>query len=305
MANFNSTQDVTIWSEDGAYSTGVTPSGRLQVEADLDYTTDSVAVLSASGTTDIPVYLQNEIRATDLDIRDLDEAQDNIRSYSASGTPDFNVYLDNEVRATDLDIRDLDEAQDDIRIYSASGTNSIPMHSTRAHNRSMIVDPTDTKIATFTTEVTASGVKERIDCNMDGSEIIVSDSESATKYQLQTEFDAIGDLLNQSTDTILFTVTSETGTLDFVAITGSNANFEVTIEIDGTERFRITMAEIGSIGLSNATNVPLWAETALKNFRYSPNLPVGYTSGFRILAKSTSAQNPTVKHLTMYRQRVS
>jgi len=149
------------------------------------------------------------------------------------------------------------------------------------------------------------GAKRRLDCNMDGSQVIISDSESATKYQLQTDFDAVGDLLNQSTDTVLYSVTGETGTLDFVAITGSNANFEVTIEIDGTERFRITMAEVGAIGLSNATNVPLWAETALKNFRYSPNLPVGYTTGFRILAKSVSAQNPTVTHLTMYRQRIS
>jgi hypothetical protein len=151
---------------------------------------------------------------------------------------------------------------------------------------------------------TTDGVKERIDCNMDGSEIIISDSESATKYQLQTDFDAVGDLLNQSTDNVLYSTTG-TGTLDFIAVTGSNANFEVTIEIDGTERIRITMAEIGSIGLSNATNVPMWAETALKNFRYSPNLPVGYTTGFRILAKSVSAQNPTVTHLTMYRERVS
>lgn len=153
--------------------------------------------------------------------------------------------------------------------------------------------------------VTTDGAKERLDCNIDGSTVTVSDSESATKYQLQTEFDAVGDLLNQATDTVLYAVTGETGTLDFVAITGSNANFEVTIEIDGTERIRITMAEVGSIGLSNATNVPLWSETALKNFRYSPNLPVGYTTGFRILAKSVSAQNPTVTHLTMYRQRVS
>ena len=164
-----------------------------------------------------------------------------------------------------------------------------------------IWDDSKTKSVTVTTD----GVKERLDCNIDGSEVIVSDSESATKYQLQTDFDAVGDLLNQATDTVLYAVTGETGTLDFVAITGSNANFEVTLEIDGIERIRITMAEVGSIGLSNATNVPLWAETALKNFRYSPNLPVGYTTGFRILAKSVSAQNPTVTHLTMYRQRIT
>jgi len=167
-------------------------------------------------------------------------------------------------------------------------------------NISIHNDATDVAVTT-----TTDGAKERLDCNIDGSQVIVSDSESATKYQLRTDFDAVGDLLNQATDNVLYAVTGETGTLDFVAITGSNSNFEVTIEIDGTERFRITMAEVGAIGLSNATNVPLWAETALKNFRYSPNLPVGYTQGFRILAKSVSAQNPTVTHLTMYRQRIS
>ncbi len=151
---------------------------------------------------------------------------------------------------------------------------------------------------------TTDGAKERLDCNIDGSEIIVSDSESATKYQMKTDFDAVGDLLNEVTDVVLHSVTG-TGTLDFVAITGSNSNFEVAIEVDGAERIRITMAELASIGLSNATNVPFWAETANKNFRYSPNIPVGYTTGFRILALSTAAQDPTVTHLTLYRERIT
>jgi len=152
--------------------------------------------------------------------------------------------------------------------------------------------------------VTTDGAKERLDCNMDGSEVIISDSESATKYQMKTDFDAVGDLLNVTTDTVLHSVTG-TGTLDFVAVTGSNANFEITIEVDGVERIRITMAELSAIGLSNATNVPFWAETANKNFRYSPNIPVGYTASFRILAKSTGSPIATVKHLTLYRERIT
>jgi len=152
--------------------------------------------------------------------------------------------------------------------------------------------------------VTTDGVKERLDCNMDGSEIIVSDSESATKYQMKTYFDAIGLTLNTTTDDILFSTTG-TGTLDFVAITGSNANFEITVEVDGTERIRIAMGELAAIGLSNATNVPFWAETANKNFRYSPNIPVGYTTGFKILAKSTGTPLASVKHMTLYRERVT
>ncbi|MBW1672066.1 MAG: hypothetical protein JRJ45_00220 [Deltaproteobacteria bacterium] len=147
-------------------------------------------------------------------------------------------------------------------------------------------------------------MKERLDCNIDGSTVIVSDSESATKYQMKTDFDAVGDLLNVTTDTVLHSETG-TGTLDFVAITGSNASFEITIEVDGVERIRITMAELAAIGLSNATNVPFWAETANKNFRYSPNIPVGYTTGFRILAKASGTPLPTVKHLTLFRERIT
>lgn len=152
--------------------------------------------------------------------------------------------------------------------------------------------------------VTTDGAKERLDCNMDGSEVVITDSESATKYQMRTDFDATGVTLNTSTDTVLFSVTGETGTLDFVAITGSTATFEITIEVDSVERIRITMAELASIGLSNATNVPFWAETANKNFRYSPNIPVGYTTGFRVLAKATGAPLASVTHLILYRERI-
>ena len=96
-----------------------------------------------------------------------------------------------------------------------------------------------------------------------------------------------------------------TGTLDFVAISGSTSSFQIAIEVDGTERIRITMAELSQIGLSNATNVPFWAETANKNFRYSPNKAVGYTTGFRILAKATGAPVPSVTHLALYRERIT
>jgi len=136
-------------------------------------------------------------------------------------------------------------------------------------------------------------------------EATVSDNESPTKYQLRTDFDAVGDILNTSTDVVLLAVTTTSGVLDFIAVSGGNANYEIAIEIDGTERLRITMAELASIGLGNATNVATWAETANKNFRYHPKDPVGFTTGFRILAKATGAPLPTVTHMTLYRERVS
>jgi hypothetical protein len=131
----------------------------------------------------------------------------------------------------------------------------------------------------------------------------IVDNESPTRYQLKTDFDASpGDTLNTSTDTVLFTYTGD-GVIDFISIAGSNASYEVAVEIDGTERIRISMSELGTtLGLSNATNVDMWVETANKNFRYRPQ-QIGFTTGFRVLAKATGTPLPTVYHLIIYRER--
>ncbi|GAF98347.1 unnamed protein product, partial [marine sediment metagenome] len=70
--------------------------------------------------------------------------------------------------------------------------------------------------------------------------------------------------LNTSTDVTLQSETS-IGKIDFLCVAGSNANFEVALEVDGIEVLRIPMDDLGTLGLSNATNVPIWAETANKN----------------------------------------
>ena len=131
----------------------------------------------------------------------------------------------------------------------------------------------------------------------------IVNNESPTRYQLKTDYDASpGDTLNTSTDTTLYTYSGD-GVLDFVSIAGSNANYEVAIEIDGTERIRIAMSDLGTtLGLSNATNVDMWVETANKNFRFRPS-EVGFTTGFTIKAKATSAVVPTVYHLVIFRER--
>jgi hypothetical protein len=116
-------------------------------------------------------------------------------------------------------------------------------------------------------------------------------------------YSVAGTALNESTDTSLRSETS-TGKIDFVAIVGSNANFEVVIKIDGSEVLRISMADLGTLGLSNATNVPLWAETANKNFRYSPKQGVDFTTSYEILAKATSTPTPTVNWLVNDRKQV-
>ena len=109
--------------------------------------------------------------------------------------------------------------------------------------------------------------------------------------------------LNVSTDTSLKLVTSTTGKVAFIAIAGSNASFEIAIKIDGVETSRITMAELGSgLGLSNATNVPIWVETANKNFRFHPTEAVDFTSSFEVISKATGTPTPTVNWVVMWRE---
>jgi len=128
----------------------------------------------------------------------------------------------------------------------------------------------------------------------------ISGDESPTKYQLRWDIDAVGDSV-PSTDTLLFSF-SGTGILDFIATSSGNAGYDISIIIDGSERFRTTMAELGAIGLSNAVNVPVWAETALKNFRINPSEGFGFSTGFDVYAKSTGAAR-TITHAVMWREK--
>jgi hypothetical protein len=104
----------------------------------------------------------------------------------------------------------------------------------------------------------------------------------------------------------LFEQTSPSvGKIDFIAIAGSSSNYEVAIKVDGSEILRINMGNLGSdIGLANATNVPIWAETANKNFRYSPKQGVDFTDSYQVLAKATTG-TPTVNWLINDRQQGS
>jgi len=130
---------------------------------------------------------------------------------------------------------------------------------------------------------------------------VVTSDESATKFQLKSDYDAIGVALNTSTDTSLFNFTGA-GVIDLIAVNSlTTANFEVTIKIDGTERIRITMADLGAaLGLTNS-DFDIVAETANKQFRYRPN-SIGFTTSFEVLAKATTA-SPNVRHLVLFREK--
>jgi hypothetical protein len=164
-----------------------------------------------------------------------------------------------------------------------------------------IFDPASGKTAEV---VTNSGVDRlAVEINEDAEVTVIGD-ESPTKYQLKSDYDATGVTVTSAADVTLFTF-SGIGVLDFISAVAGSDGYEIVIIIDGTERLRINMNDLGSnLGLANATNVPLWAETANKNFRWHPPTQVGFTTGFTIKAKATGA-DVTLKHLILYREKTS
>lgn len=140
-----------------------------------------------------------------------------------------------------------------------------------------------------------AGVKRlAVDSNVEGGV-------SLQRFLGEVTFDISGIALNISTDTSLISQ-SGNGQLDFICIAGSNSSYEVILKIDGVEKFRIDMDDLGSdLGLSNATNVPVWVETANKNFRFHPTVPMDFTTSFEILAKATGTPTPDVNWLVTWR----
>ena len=143
--------------------------------------------------------------------------------------------------------------------------------------------------------VTTDGVKERLDVTLG----------TTAEFQLRAwlpliDFDATGVALNTSTWTTLLTITDE-GKLDFIACVGGSSSYRIRLTVDGTEAFDISMTDLNDIGLSNATNVPMWAETANKNFRYHPKTEVDFQTSLLVEAKALTA-TPNLRHLITYRQ---
>ena len=154
-----------------------------------------------------------------------------------------------------------------------------------------ITNADNSKTATITTD----GAKERLDVNTPGDA-------NPTLYQLNLDYDAIGDTVG-TTDVSLFLFEGQ-GLIDFVGLTSGSSNYEAIIKVDGVERLRISMGDLGSsLALSNSGDVPIWADTANKNFRFNPNSGMGFSTSFEILARSTTGTQ-TIKHITIYRELV-
>ena len=145
---------------------------------------------------------------------------------------------------------------------------------------------------------TTIGGKELLDVNA-----TVSNDESPTKYQLLTDYDATGTSVT-TTDTELFSY-SGIGVVSFIAVTNATtSNWEVVINVDGTERFRITMSDLGStLGLTDGY-APIWTQTANKQFRYHPTPEIGFTTGFSVEGRATTGST-TLSHLILYKEKVA
>ena len=156
-----------------------------------------------------------------------------------------------------------------------------------------IANDDNTKLVTVTTD----GSKELLDV------LSVIDSDSAFNLQAfnpLSDYDITGVVTNTTTWDTLVDITSTRGKLEFIAMVSGTSNYEIRITIDAVEFITISMADLSTLGLSNATNVEMWVETAGKNYRYSPKEPVDFTDSCKVEVRSTSA-TPTVKHIVLYK----
>ena len=160
----------------------------------------------------------------------------------------------------------------------------------RLENRGIITSPDGTKDVTVTTD----GSKERLDVSLGAD----------NEFQLQAftpvvTFDSAGVALTTSWSTLLdYSATG--GKLDFIACSVGSSNYKVRLTIDGVEIFDIKMSDLNTIGLTNAVNVNIWAETALKNFRYRPLISVDFNTSLKIEAAMTTGTG-TLFYLINYR----
>jgi len=69
------------------------------ISVELDKDSDSVAVWSASGTPDLPVYITNPIPLT----VDLNKDDDSISIWSSSGTPTIPIYAEDPIEVSIVD----------------------------------------------------------------------------------------------------------------------------------------------------------------------------------------------------------
>jgi len=112
-----------VWSASGTTDLPVYLTSPIPVAVAVDIETDSIKVFSSSGTADVPTYIQNEIRANVHGRVNADTSytEDSIMVYSASGTRDIPVYVTSPISV-------IADIGDEIKVLSASGHQDLPVY---------------------------------------------------------------------------------------------------------------------------------------------------------------------------------
>lgn len=144
--------------------------------------------------------------------------------------------------------------------------------------------------------VVTDGAIERlaVDANITGGNFDLQ------PFTPKVNFDAAGVAITTSWTTIL-NITGKEGKLDQIACVVNSSNYQVRVTVDSVVIFTITMANLSALGLSNGTNIEMWVETADKNFRYHPNVPVDFTDNLKVEVSMTSGSG-TLYYITHHRE---
>jgi len=145
-----------------------------------------------------------------------------------------------------------------------------------------------------------SGDVNRLPVDIGYPEITIQDDESLFQYTLKSNYNTDIET-NTSTDTVLCDISGQ-GVIDLIAINSlTSSNWEVAIEIDGTERLRIPLQTLGSTLSLTDANFGIMAEIANKRFRYHP-VQIGYTTGFKVKVKAIMG-HPDVNYMVLYKEK--
>lgn len=145
--------------------------------------------------------------------------------------------------------------------------------------------------------VTTDGAKERLDVDAN----ITGGNFNLQPFPPKVSFNSAGVTVTSAAWVTLLTVSAKEGKLDFVGCAGSLSGYKIRLTVDATVIFTISMSDLSAIGLSNAVNVEMWAETADKNYRYHPNVPIDFTTDLKVEAQATGA-DVTLKYITHHRE---
>ncbi|HED06349.1 MAG TPA: hypothetical protein ENI61_06670 [Ignavibacteria bacterium] len=116
----------------------------------------------------------------------------------------------------------------------------------------------------------------------------VTNNINSTEYKTKIKYDN-SDTNIYSTDIELLNVSSK-GLVDFFVVTCNGHDFEIALELDGIEEFRISVHTLkDDLRLKgDETMFPISLSDNKKSIRLSDNFGLYFTSSFRLLVRATS-----------------